>query len=80
MNRVLLLVGVAVVLVIVVLAVPIKQRCGVPGYRCATAPDAQGNVSYYFEIEPLGVKLIESLSGSNFAFYYTAGDELVKVR
>jgi hypothetical protein len=80
MNRVLFLVGVAVVLVIAVLAVPIKQKCGVPGYTCATAPDAQGNVTYYFEIEPLGVNLIERLSSSNFPFYYTSGDELVKVR
>jgi hypothetical protein len=80
MNRVRLLVGVAVVLVIVVLALPIKQRCGAPGYSCAPAPDAQCNVSYYFEMEPLGVKLVESLSGSNFPFYCTSGHELVKVR
>jgi hypothetical protein len=79
MNRVLVLVGVAVLLVIGVLALPIKQRCGAPGFSCATAPDAHGNISYYFEMEPLGVKLIESLTGSNFPLYYTSGHELVKV-
>ena len=79
MNRVLLLFGIAAaLLVIIVLALPIKQRCGVPGYACATAPDAQGNVHYYYEVEPLGAALIESLTGSNFPLYYTSGEDLVK--
>ncbi len=92
MNKVQLVVGIAVVLVIGVLAVPIKQRCGAPGYVCATAPDAQGNIHYYYEIEPLGILLIEyeieplgvlfteNVTGSNVPFYYTSGEDLVKVR
>jgi hypothetical protein len=59
-KRVPLAVGIAVVLVIAALAIPIKARCGAPGYSCATAVDAQGNVHYYYEVEPLGVYLIES--------------------
>ena len=80
LNRIPLLVGIAVVLVIAVLAMPVKQRCGAPGYSCATALDAQGYVHYYYEVEPLGVYLAEIITGSNIRLYYTSGEELVKVR
>jgi hypothetical protein len=43
-KRVPLAVGIAVVLILAALAIPIKVRCGAPGYSCATAVDAQGNV------------------------------------
>ena len=52
--------GVAVVLVLAALAMPTKVRCGAPGYSCATAVDPQGNVHYYYEVEPVGVYLAES--------------------
>ena len=69
------------VLLLAVLAIPIKQRCGAPDYSCATALDEQGNVHYYYyEVEPLGVYLAEILTGSNIRFYYTSGDDVVKVR
>ncbi len=74
------MVGIAVVLVIAVLAMPVKQRCGAPGYSCATALDARGNVHYYYEVEPLGVYLLEIITGSNIQFYYKSGEELVKVQ
>ena len=80
LNKIPVLVGIAVVLVIAVLAIPVKQRCGVPGYSCATAVDARGNVHYYYEVEPLGVYLAEIITGSNIRLYYTSGEELVKVR
>ena len=35
-------------LLLVALAIPIKQRCGAPGYSCATALDARGYVHYYY--------------------------------
>jgi hypothetical protein len=66
------------VLVIAALAIPIKARCGAPGYSCATAVDAQGNVHYYYEVEPLGVYLIEIITGSNIRFYYQSGEDLEK--
>jgi hypothetical protein len=65
-------------LVIAALAIPIKARCGAPGYSCATAVDAQGNVHYYYEVEPLGVYLIEIITGSNIRFYYQSGEDLEK--
>ena len=74
------MVGMAVVLVLAVLAIPIKQRCGAPGYSCATAMDANRNVHYYYEVEPLGVYLAEIITGSDIALYYKSGEDLVKAR
>jgi hypothetical protein len=80
MTKAALWAGVVIVLALGVLAVPVKQRCGAPGYSCATAVDTSGNVHYYYEVEPLGVFLAEIITGSNIRFYYTSGDELVKAR
>jgi hypothetical protein len=74
-----LAVWIAVVLVVAALAMPIKQRCGAPGRACATAQDAQGNVHYYYEIEPLAVFLLESVLGSNIPLFYTSGEDVVQV-
>jgi hypothetical protein len=72
--------GIAAVLVIAVLAVPIKARCGAPGMACATGVDPQGNVHYYYELEPLGVYVAEIFTGSNIRIYYQSGEDLEKVR
>ena len=80
LNKIPFVVGIVVVLVIAVLAIPIKQRCGAPGYSCASALDTQGYVHYYYEVEPLGVYLAEVTTGSNIPLYYSSGEELVKVR
>ncbi len=80
MSRVPVAVGIAVVLIIAVLAMPIKQRCGAPGYSCASAVDARGYVHYYYEVEPLGVFFAEIITGSNITIYYTSGEEVEKVR
>ena len=61
-------------LVIAALAISIKARRGAPGYSCATAVDAQGNVHCYYEVEPLGVYLIEIITGSNIRFPYQSGE------
>jgi len=73
-------VAIAALLVIAVLAIPVKQRCGAPGLSCASALDPQGNVHYYYEVEPLGVYLAEIITGSNIRFYYTSGEDLVRAR
>ena len=77
-NKVPLAVGLLVALVIAVLAIPVKQRCGAPGLFCASAMDPQGNVHYYYEVEPLGVSLAEIIAGSNIRLYYTSGQDVVK--
>lgn len=76
--RVPLAVGLLVALVIAILAIPVKQRCGAPGLFCATAVDPQGNIHYYYEVEPVGVYLAEIIAGSNIRLYYTSGEDLVK--
>ncbi|OBG77482.1 hypothetical protein A5714_21345 [Mycobacterium sp. E2462] len=63
-----------------VLAVPVKQRCGAPGFSCATTLDSNGDVHYYYEVEPLGVFLAEVVTGSNITLYYTSGEDLVRSR
>jgi hypothetical protein len=65
---------------LVVPAIPIKQRCGAPGLSCTSTLDEQGNIHYYYEIEPLGVYIAEIFTGSNIRFYYRSGDDVVKVR
>jgi hypothetical protein len=67
-----------VALLLAVLAIPIKQRCGAPGLSCTSAVDEQGNVHYYYEVEPLGVYLTEIAVGSNIRLYYSKGEDLVK--
>jgi len=79
-NKVPLIVGIAAVLLLAVLAVPIKQRCGAPGYSCASTLDTDGNVHYYYEVEPVGVYLAEIVTGSNITIFYKSGEDLVKAR
>ena len=75
-----LMIGISVLLVLAALAMPLKQRCGAPGRSCATAVDASGNVHYYYEVEPFGVLIVESVLGSDIPLYYTSGEEIVKVQ
>jgi hypothetical protein len=80
LNKVPIVIGIVVVLVFAMLALPVKQRCGAPGYSCATALDARGYIHYYYEVEPLGVYLAEIITGSNIRFFYKSGEDLEKVR
>lgn len=80
MNRVPLIVGVAVVVLLAVFAVPIKQRCGAPGFSCASTLDNDGNARYYYEVEPVGVYLAEIVTGTNIKLFYSSGEDLVKAR
>lgn len=79
-NLLPLTIGIAVLLVLVVLAIPVKQRCGAPGFSCAATLDAQGNAHYYYEVEPLGVYLSEIITGTEIGFCYKSGEEVVKAR
>jgi hypothetical protein len=79
-SRLPLIVGVAVVALLAVLAVPIKQRCGAPGFSCASTLDNDGNIRYYYEVEPVGVYLAEIVTGSNITLCYTSGEDLVRAR
>jgi hypothetical protein len=78
--RVPLIIGIAVVVLFAVLAIPTKQRCGAPGLSCASAVDTQGNIHYYYEVEPLGVYVAEMVTGRNIAIFYTSGEDLIEAR
>jgi hypothetical protein len=80
LNKVTAPVGIVLVLVIAVLAIPVKARCGAPGYSCASALDTQGYVHYYYEVEPLGVYLAEIITGTNIRLYYNSGEDVIKDR
>ncbi len=80
MSRVPLIVGVAIVVLLAVLAVPIKQRCGAPGFSCASTLDNNGNIRYYYEVEPVGVYLAEIVAGTNIPLFYTSGDDVFKAQ
>lgn len=75
-----LLVGVAIVVLLAVLAAPIKQRCGAPGFACASALDNDGNIHFYYEVEPVGVYLAEMVTGTNIALFYSSGEDVTKAR
>ena len=79
-ERMPLAIGIALAVAVALLAIPVKARCGAPGLACATAIDAQGNVHYYYEVEPLGVYIAETFTGSNIRFYYQSGEDLEKTR
>ena len=79
MNKKVVAAGLVVVaLLIVLLAWPVTQRCGNPRYSCATAPDAQGFVHYYYEVQPLGVVIVNTVVGSDIRIHYSSGDQLEK--
>jgi hypothetical protein len=78
LNKVHTVLGIVAVLVIAVLAIPIKARCGAPGLSCASALDARGYVHSYYEVEPVGVFLAEIVTGSNIRIFYQSGEDLEK--
>lgn len=67
--------GFIVVLALALLALPVQMQCGHLLYGCATAPNPGGMYYTYYEVEPLGVTLIETLIGTNLHIYYWSGQE-----
>lgn len=80
MKKIPLGIGIAVVVLLAAFAMPIKQRCGAPGYPCASTLDTEGNTHYYYEVEPAGVYLAEIVTGTNITLFYKSGEDLVKAR
>ena len=54
---------------------PLKVECGVPGYACTTAPDSDGYIYRNYDVEPLGVMLLETVIGTNIPLTYFKGDD-----
>jgi hypothetical protein len=61
------------VIVAVLVLLPVKTSCGVTGFLCLRPPDEQGKVSSYYEIEPLGIKIVELFWQRNLGIFYTSG-------
>jgi len=59
---------------------PVKIPCGKIGYTCLRAPNSQGFVSRYYEVEPLGVTVIETVLGTNLRIAYSTGYDEYKLR
>ncbi len=67
-------------LLVAALAFPVKTTCGATNYACATAPDEQGKIAYYYEIEPLAARMLDTLLQTNTRIAYTSGHDHVSVR
>jgi hypothetical protein len=59
---------------------PVKIPCGKIGYTCLPAPDPNGFVSVYYEVEPLGITVIETVLGTNLRVAYSKGYDRRKIR
>jgi hypothetical protein len=53
----------------------LADQARVPEGPCSSAPDADGYIHRYYEIQPLGAALIEPFVGKNFRLCYSAGVE-----
>ncbi|SRX94825.1 hypothetical protein MSP7336_03088 [Mycobacterium shimoidei] len=62
------------------LALPVKELCGGQGKVCATAPDDDGYIHYYYEKQPLLTPLIYAITGRSVPLVYSRGIELHKIR
>ncbi len=64
---------VVLVVLILILALPVPMPCGHVFYSCATAPDPDGTYYTSYEVEPLGITLLETMIGTNLQLYYWSG-------
>jgi len=71
------LIAIAFVMLLALLF-PVRTRCGASSYACAIPPDDSGRVGYYYEVEPFGVMLLESMANNNFRIFYSSGTERVE--
>jgi hypothetical protein len=64
-------------LAVVLILLPVKVTCGTaaPGWTCLPAPDPSGYSDVYYEIEPLGIALIERVKGTNVPLFYHSGHD-----
>ena len=59
---------------------PVKITCGKIGYTCMPALNANGYVSVYYEVEPLGITVLETVIGTNLRIAYSKGYDRRKIR
>ena len=71
LTKIFLLILLAAVVVVALFPVPVS--CGAPGRTCMSAPDDQGYVSVYYEVEPLAVALVEGMLRMDLPLKYAHG-------
>ncbi len=68
---------IVVILLCVVVLYPVRIRCGAPGASCAMPPRNKSEFArWYYEIEPLGLAVIEGVIRVNLPIYYSQGIEV----
>lgn len=65
----------ALICAVAFLLLPVRMQCGHLFYGCATAPDGSGTYYTSYEVEPLGITLVETLIGVNLRIYYWRGED-----
>lgn len=75
MNRKRVVCTAAAILALLILLFPVHVTCGAPDYACATAPDQNGIFHTYYEVEPLGVMMLETIMHTNLPLFYWSGNE-----
>ncbi|KAF0106503.1 MAG: hypothetical protein FD146_2511 [Anaerolineaceae bacterium] len=72
-THVVLIVGI-IVLVCGCCLAPLPVPCGAPGMSCRTGPGPGGASSVFYELEPLGVAVLELVFQDNIRIYYWTWD------
>ncbi len=65
-------------IVLIIFFWPVKVTCGAPGYTCTPAPDQNGLIYRNYDIEPLGIMLLESLVTKDLPIKYFEGTSVEK--
>lgn len=73
------LIKLLIIAVLIVLLWPVKVPCRVPGYTCTTAPNQNQEITRVYDIEPLGVKLIETVIRTDLFIKYKQGYDQIKI-
>lgn len=60
---------------VIALALPIHVDCGFPGAKCGAHEGAFRHSCTSYEMEPLGIYLIELVATRNVGFAYTRGED-----
>ena len=64
------------IIALIIILFPVYVVCGAPNYTCASVYVDKSNkihTTYYYEIEPFGIKILEYLTQTNIKIYYKNG-------
>lgn len=70
-----ILTAMVITVVVSFLMVPVKVNCGIPSATCTPAPNDNGVIERPYDIEPIGIFILESITKRNISFQYREGYE-----